>query len=65
MLFEDLDSWPPQGSLGMVFSDIIYLRLPDGILTNEKFEELLKKIMEFHPRTNNALHYKEDTKGKM
>lgn len=47
MLFEKLDPWPPQGSLGMVFSDTLYLRLPDGILTNEKFEELLKKIMKF------------------
>ena len=46
MLFEDLDRWPPQGPLGMVFSDTLYLRLPDGILNNEKFEELSKKIME-------------------
>lgn len=46
VLFEDLDGWPPQGSLGMVFSDILYLKLPDGILNNEKFEKILKKIME-------------------
>ena len=52
MLFENLDSWPPKGSLGMVFSDTRYLRLPGGILTNEKFEELLKKIMEFVPAQN-------------
>ena len=52
VLFEDLDSWPPQGSLGMVFSDTLYLRLPRGILTNEKFAELLKKIMEFVPPQN-------------
>ena len=52
MLFEKIDSWPPQGSLGMVFPDTRYLRLPGGILTNEKFEELLKKIMEFVPPQN-------------
>ena len=46
VLFEDLDGWPPQGPLGMVFSDILYLKLPDGILNNEKFEKILKKIME-------------------
>ena len=48
MLFEKLDSSrPPRGSLGMVFPDTIYIGLPDGILTDEKFEELLKKIMKF------------------
>ena len=48
MLFEKLDSsWPPRGSLGMVFSDTLYIGLPNGILTDEKFEELLKKIMKF------------------
>ena len=52
VLFEDLDSWPPQGRLGMVFSDTLYLSLPDGTLTKEKFEELLKKIMEFVPPQN-------------
>lgn len=52
VLFEDLDSWPPQGSLGMVFSDTLYHSLPGGTLTKEKFEELLKKIMEFVPPQN-------------
>ena len=52
MLFEKLDSWPPQGSLGMVFPDTLYIGLPGGILTNEKFEELLKKIMKFVPPQN-------------
>ena len=52
VLFEDLDSWPPQGRLGMVFSDTLYLSLPDGTLTKEKFEELLKKIREFVPPQN-------------
>ena len=52
MLFEKIDSWPPQGSLGMVFPDTRYLRLPGGILTNEKFEELLKKIMKVVPAQN-------------
>lgn len=47
ILFEDLDEWPPQGPLGMVFSDIVYHKLPGGILNNEKFEKISKKCMEF------------------
>lgn len=31
----------------MVFFDICYFRLLGGIFINEKFEEFLKKIMEF------------------
>lgn len=46
VLYEDLDQWPPQGTLGRVFSDIFYLRLRGGILSDEKFEELSRKIME-------------------
>ncbi|XP_022780468.1 uncharacterized protein LOC111321767 [Stylophora pistillata] len=46
LLFEDLGSWPPQGSLALVFTDTLYLKLPDGVLTDIKFEELLKKIEE-------------------
>ena len=46
VLYEDLDQWPPQGALGIVFSDIFYLRLRGGILSNQKFEELSRKIME-------------------
>ena len=46
VLYEDLDPWPPQGSLGRVFSDIFYLRLRRGLLSDEKFEELSRKIME-------------------
>ena len=46
VLYEDLDQWPPRGPLATVFSDIFYLSLPGGILSNEKFEELSRKIME-------------------
>lgn len=47
VLYEGLDQWPPQGPLGIVFSEILSLSLPGGILTDEKFEELFGKIMEF------------------
>lgn len=46
VLFEDLDKWPPQGPLGMVFSGIIYHKLRGGILNNETFEKISKKSME-------------------
>lgn len=46
LLFEDLGSWPPQDSLALMFTDTLYLKLPDGVLTDIKFEKLLKKIKE-------------------
>lgn len=46
LLFEDLGSWPPQGGLGLVFTDTLYLKPLDGALTDGEFEKLLKKIEE-------------------
>ena len=46
VLYENLDPWPPQGALGTVFSGIFYLSLRGGILSDQKFEALSRKIME-------------------
>ena len=47
VLFEDIHPWPPGGKLGLVFTDILYIKLPDGIIQNEKFQELLKQVRKF------------------
>ena len=52
VLYEDLDQWPPQGALGTVFSDIFCLSPEGGILSDQEFEELSRKIMEL-VRTQN------------